>query len=188
MLSSMRWASIASVSLVCSISCFSSSDDDGEGAGSGGPCGGEPAALSGVTAVHNAVRAEVSQGGALPPLEWSCEVAAVAQAYADELARDGCPLVHSGTAYGENLYWSSNASTVDDVVGAWAEERACYSYGQFPDQCTPMPGQCEDCGHYTQIVWRDTRRLGCGVARCGEAEVWVCNYDPPGNYLGEYPY
>jgi len=178
--------SLLAACCVLLLGCESSDDDDGNGAG--GPCNGEPAAVAGITAAHNSLRTSVDSATSLPPLEWSCEVAAVAQAYANELAREGCSLEHSSNGYGENLYWSSGDSDAQDAVGAWSEEVACYTYAEFPDQCTPVAGQCDSCGHYTQIVWRDSLRLGCGVARCGEAEVWVCNYDPPGNYLGEFPY
>ena len=44
------------------------------------------------------------------------------------------------------------------------------------------------CGHYTQVVWRKSLRVGCGMATCGATEVWVCNYDPAGNWDGERPY
>jgi hypothetical protein len=35
-------------------------------------------------------------------------------------------------------------------------------------------------------VWRGTTQLGCGMAQCGGNDIWVCNYDPPGNYQNEY--
>jgi pathogenesis-related protein 1 len=44
------------------------------------------------------------------------------------------------------------------------------------------------CGHYTQIVWRNTKAVGCAVGGKGAREVWVCDYDPPGNYVGQRPY
>ncbi len=48
------------------------------------------------------------------------------------------------------------------------------------------------CGHYTQIVWKNTERIGCGKAtarRDGIFKVyWVCQYDPSGNYVGQRPY
>ena len=50
------------------------------------------------------------------------------------------------------------------------------------------------CGHYTQLVWRDSVRIGCAVHRCsplpgfGPADLIVCEYDPPGNWVGEKPY
>jgi hypothetical protein len=160
-------------------------------AGDPGECE-EAGVMVGITAAHNAVRdtVEPPNGMALPPLEWSCEVADVAQAYANDLAANmNCDLVHSAGDYGENLFWSSGFQpTPQEVVDAWASEEPCYSYDVFPDQCSEVPGQCDVCGHYTQMVWRDTERVGCGMAECGQAQVWVCNYDPPGNYLDQYPY
>ena len=44
------------------------------------------------------------------------------------------------------------------------------------------------CGHYTQIVWGTTRAVACAVATDRRREVWVCNYDPPGNIVGYRPY
>jgi len=47
------------------------------------------------------------------------------------------------------------------------------------------------------VVWRGSARLGCGVAKCSKNspfsgfpdwQLWVCNYDPPGNYVGQRPY
>ena len=180
------------------------SDDDGEGPGSGtqvgsgpgsggaGPTsssgagastGDEPGQLMGITAAHNQVRRAVDTATQIPDLVWSPAVAEVAQWYADELASAGCPLQHSDSDYGENLFWGSGSYTPEEVVGAWAEEIACFTYTTFPESCG-----CT-CGHYTQIVWRDTTELGCGIGACpGGGEVWVCNYDPPGNFLGQMPY
>ncbi|MBV9296765.1 MAG: hypothetical protein JO145_14435, partial [Acidobacteriaceae bacterium] len=44
------------------------------------------------------------------------------------------------------------------------------------------------CGHYTQVVWRDTREVGCGMVHDARREVWVCDYAPYGNIVGERPY
>ncbi|MCA9606032.1 MAG: hypothetical protein KC619_10580 [Myxococcales bacterium] len=153
------------------------------------PRGNEPGRLAGITAAHNAVRARVGATPALPPLTWSPDLAAHAQRWADRLAANGCGLQHSGDAYGENLagYGGIEASP-DRVVEGWASEQRCYTFGPFQrgDRCE---GNCGACGHYTQVVWRGTRRVGCGVATCdGGREVWVCKYDPPGNMIGERPY
>jgi hypothetical protein len=67
-----------------------------------------------------------------------------------------------------------------DVVGDWASETRDYSYPT--NTCAGV------CGHYTQLIWSDTREVGCAVARDPAREVWVCNYDPPGNWVGERPY
>ncbi|KAF6026089.1 CRISP3 [Bugula neritina] len=37
-------------------------------------------------------------------------------------------------------------------------------------------------GHYTQMVWAETTRIGCGVQTCnGSTPFYVCNYGPSGN-------
>ncbi|MEM8642530.1 MAG: CAP domain-containing protein [Cyanobacteria bacterium P01_G01_bin.54] len=137
---------------------------------------------------HNAVRAEVG----LPPLSWSPEVAAIAQDWADHLANNGFTMQHRSARdrqqynIGENLFWSAGQqSTPTQVVNSWASEKKDYNYRN--NTCNAI------CGHYTQIVWRDTTLVGCGMVggnhpQYGRQEIWVCNYNPPGNYVGQKPY
>lgn len=149
---------------------------------------GEPGRLSGITAAHNVVRRATGDG--LRDLEWNEDIAATAQGWADELASRGCrSLVHSGTAgLGENIAaFGGTVGNAERVVDMWVSERDCYTYGTFM-QSDSCEGACVGCGHYTQVVWQRSRRLGCGFASCGDAAVWVCNYDPPGNVLGQTPY
>ena len=76
---------------------------------------------------------------------------------------------------------NSRIGNIDDP--GLASERSNYSY----DSNSCAPG--EDCGHYTHIVWRDTREVGCGVATGADGSgVWVCNYNPAGNVDSESPY
>ena len=155
--------------------------------GGGGGTALEPDQIDAFVAAHNEARAAVlpAPDPALPPLEFDAELAATAQQWS---AR--CLFEHSeGTGLGENLAIFSGAeSTPEDVVDAWASENAFFDY----DANTCANG--EQCGHYTQIVWRETARVGCGVSSCNFAELggeglfWVCNYDPPGNFIGERPY
>lgn len=155
----------------------------------------EPAFFAGITAAHNAVRAAVATDVPLPDLRWSPTVAEVAQTWADSLAQN-CGFEHSSQAeYGENLYkaWGLQ-STPERVVQGWAAELACWDYGPVSlaaencDMACTADLNASGCGHYTQIVWRDTQEVGCGYATCDDAEIWVCNYYPPGNYLGQEPY
>lgn len=181
------------------VACSSGGDGDSGAGGAGGePWGNggsaststgtpsnEPGALNGITALHNEARANVNPPASspIPPLVWDPALAAIAQAYADK-----CVFEHSGGSYGENLYASSGGSTPADVVGSWVSEVADYDYAT--DSCSGV------CGHYTQVVWAKSQKLGCGVTTCtqnspfggGSWENWVCNYDPPGNYVGEKPY
>ena len=116
----------------------------------------------------------------LPPLVWSNELAEAAQQWADKLLVEGL-FMHSDMAYGENLYKITGcATTAAHVVTVWTTELQNYNYRE--NTCSG------ECGHYTQIVWRETRKVGCGVARSSNQEIWACEYDPPGNVIGEWPY
>lgn len=152
------------------------------GAASGGSTSGagEPEVMKGMTAAHNAVR--LAADPSMPELVWDAEVAAVAQAHADALRDDDCAFHHSSSPYGENIYWASGfAIAPSDVVDSWASEEADYDYDS--NSCSAV------CGHYTQIVWAKSLRLGCGTSICSDnSEIWVCNYDPPGNFNGQPPY
>lgn len=143
----------------------------------------ESGRFAGITAAHNRVRARLK----IAPLEWSPELARFAQKWADKLARKGCDLQHrprtgpDAQRFGENIFAISGApATPDAVVDAWAAE--VKGYDARTHRCKGV------CGHYTQVVWRTSERLGCGLATCGDTEVWVCNYDPRGNWNGERPY
>ncbi|KAF5731876.1 hypothetical protein HS088_TW18G00562 [Tripterygium wilfordii] len=126
---------------------------------------------------HNAARAQVNVG----PMAWDDGVANYAQNYANQRKGD-CNMVHSGgKQYGENLAWSSGDITATDAVNMWVAEKANYNYES--NSCNGV------CGHYTQVVWRKSVRLGCARVGCDNGGTFViCSYDPPGNYNGELPY
>jgi uncharacterized protein YkwD len=117
----------------------------------------------------------------VPPLAWSERLAGFAQEWADYLATHQQFSHRRNSPYGENLFEITGASASPaEVVNDWAAESTNYQYRS--NACRGV------CGHYTQIVWRDTQRVGCAAARSGRTEVWVCNYDPPGNWIGKRPY
>ena len=140
----------------------------------------EPRAFAGMLAAHNAPRRALG----LPPLQWSTQAAELAQGWARHLQADHCRMYHSGTAgVGENLAWASGQHlSVAQVVAMWVDEARDYDLARNACRAGAM------CGHYTQVVWRSTRFVGCAMARCADAEIWVCNYSPPGNYVGQRPY
>jgi pathogenesis-related protein 1 len=137
----------------------------------------QPSIAATMVDAHNRVRVQVG----VPPLIWSDQLAGVAQEWANRLINTGQFSHRPGNRYGENLYAISGAiAAPNQVVAAWANEAHSYD---------PRSGVCRGvCGHYTQIVWRQTRAVGCAVARDGYREVWACNYDPPGNVIGYRPY
>jgi uncharacterized protein YkwD len=128
-------------------------------------------------AAHNAIRSKAG----VPALVWSDKLAAVAQEWANTLIAEKRFDHRPKSKYGENMYRLDGArETPQKVVDRWAAEARNYDY---------KANRCKgECGHYTQIVWKSTREVGCAVARGGSREVWVCNYDPPGNYVGQRPY
>ncbi|KAJ7060718.1 CAP domain-containing protein [Mycena amicta] len=120
---------------------------------------------------HNTLRAE---HGA-KPLVWDIASANAAQRWANH-----CEFQHSQGqvgSYGENLAIGSRPYTIEEATTAWASER--YHYGQP--------------SHFTQMVWKNTTRVGCAVAFCpniyseyGGADYYVCEYYPAGNVIGQF--
>jgi len=173
---------------------------------------GETGVFVGMTAAHNAIRAEVSVNPPLPDLSWSEDLAQFAQEWADNLANAancGTIFHRDQRMYGENIAFRGSSRltkeyAAEEAVQSWADEIECWEYGTIlgnnaptasSESCDPV---CIDlqhssgCGHYTQLVWRNTREVGCGYAQCVDGnftdEIWVCNYSPPGNFIGQTPY
>lgn len=133
----------------------------------------------------------------VPPLQWSRHLAIHAQSWADK-----CTNTHSGQGNGENLatfaQWSFDPRDPKKEVDtlrmtnrqvfeqAWYCEVKQYNFdrpalaGGFTQNCAPPTN-----GHFTQVVWKSTRFVGCGVKVCqinGHAtHYWVCQYSPGGN-------
>jgi len=129
---------------------------------------------------HNKVRADVR----LKPLVWDSGLAAYAQQWADHLATTTCKMKHrQPNDFGENLYiGTAGYYTAVDAAKAWESEKKDYRGGVIKEK------NDKPVGHYTQMVWRNTKKVGCGEAMCSGMLLVACNYDPPGNYLGEKPY
>lgn len=162
--------------------------DDAPGSPDAAPVEGEPPGLEGTTAAHNQVRAEVG----VEPLVWDPALAVIAQGWAEQCVDQQAPtglIDHNpdrSDTYpeyvGENIYGSGGPATGVDAVALWAAEKADYDYDS--NTCSGV------CGHYTQIVWRATTKVGCGIHTCPGLQYGntvVCNYAPGGNSGGR-PY
>jgi uncharacterized protein YkwD len=143
----------------------------------GTACAQSQSLPGGMLQAHNSIR----RGLSLPALAWSDRLAARAQQWAETLLVKNQFLHTPKPLYGQNLFEITGAhASPAQVVREWASESRSYDYRS--NRCNGT------CGHYTQIVWRDTREVGCGVARSAQREVWVCDYSPPGNWIGRRPY
>jgi len=128
---------------------------------------------------HNEVRRKLG----LPDLQWSPDLAAKAQKWADVLAASG-ELIGEGIV-GQNVGWTRPPGALRGtfmVVQAWADGVNNFDY----DSNTCITNK--KCRSYVQIVWRATTKVGCGAAHDATYDFWVCNYDPPGNVIGSRPY
>lgn len=70
-----------------------------------------------------------------------------------------------------------NIDNLEQAVDSWAEEHSDYNH--FTGEC--VEGRM--CGHYTQVVWEDTTRVGCAITECEDVQgiSWggsliVCQY------------
>ena len=143
-----------------------------------------PPEISEILDAHNAYRAEVG----VPGLSWSSSLANSAQAWADYLA-DANIIEHSqANGYGENIWAGTrDAYSLTDMVNSWGSEKRYFIPNQpFPNLSTT--GNWVDVGHYTQIVWRNTTEVGCGLSRSSNMDVFVCQYTPSGNFSGQEPF
>ncbi|ASC70774.1 hypothetical protein XM38_017210 [Halomicronema hongdechloris C2206] len=132
---------------------------------------------------HNRYREDVG----VPPLAWSPPLAESAQAWAEHLAATNSFAHSAAGGYGENIWkGTAGAYELSDMVDSWGAEKQYFvSDGVFPAVATT--GNWRDVGHYTQIIWRQTTEVGCGLASGQGWDVLVCQYTPPGNYIGQPP-
>src|SRR5262249_17767280 len=134
-------------------------------------------------------------------LDWDDDLALVVQnwvdrcvwAHNDNRSSEYAALAGGNTYVGENLavYLTTGAppGPGNFAMGGGSGEQANYPYGPLDN------ASAQRSGHYTQLVWADTHRVGCGLAVCpGSAFGYPnsytayylgCDYAPGGNYLGE---
>lgn len=127
--------------------------------------------------VHNDERKRLG----IPPLEWDESIANSCLEYANYLLKIN-QLQHAETEYGENLFggYSSdpNQYNLKDAALAWLSEKKSFKENKYTYQC----------GHYTQMIWRNTQKVGAAiVSENGKCYV-VARYFPPGNYINQKVY
>lgn len=194
------WLRIFAVALFCATSSFIQP-----------AAAHSPAAISEVTRLealraHNAVRRRVAQAESqrlgstvdIPTMQWSKEIAVVAQDWADKQALrlqagQSRPEHRPNNAYGENMFWQWSEPNLPDespiaAITWWDSEQQYYDYDA--NTCTAPADKT--CGHYTQLVWSASGYLGCGQSTWSQDGknyvLWVCNYSSAGNIIGQRPY
>ncbi|XP_041367728.1 cysteine-rich venom protein kaouthin-2-like [Gigantopelta aegis] len=125
---------------------------------------------------HNEYRSNVSPTASnMLQMSWDVETAMIAQLWAEQ-----CKLKHdSGDkrvipgkfSLGQNI--AMGATSWLEALTLWENEKTKFHFG--------TGNNFEEVGHYTQMVWANTNKVGCGVAKCGTSNFHVCNYGPAGN-------
>lgn len=133
--------------------------------------------------VHNSARLAAGVGS----LAWDRRLEADAASYARYLAARNVFLHSSRQSRGdtgENLWMGTHgAFSVESMFGGWLSEGTRFRAGVFP--AVSRSGNWHDVGHYTQIVWPQTRSVGCAIASNRSFDFLVCRYWPSGNVHGQ---
>ena len=119
-------------------------------------------------------------------LVWDDSIANFAKEWAVFLASQNKGLKHRNhNTYGENLAsFNGYDFSADFGVNLWVKEKKVYKYAPIKNNENQKA-----IGHYTQLVWKTSTKVGCAcVQSVSKTFYFVCNYDPPGNYIGEFPY
>jgi len=129
---------------------------------------------------HNDYR----QKHGVPPLKLDKKLSSYAEEWAKKLAREDTFEHRTNQELGENLYcsWSSNPKAKcpgDKPVDSWYSEIKKYNFGAEPTNLSS--------GHFTQVVWKNSKKLGIGKAKNKNGKtIVVANYEPAGNWIGQY--
>ncbi|XP_058118515.1 Golgi-associated plant pathogenesis-related protein 1-like [Anopheles ziemanni] len=127
---------------------------------------------------HNELRAKHSAA----PLVLDPAICQYAQEWANTLASRNVMQHRTNGKYGENLFaqFGNTNVTASQAVDSWYNEIKYYQFG------ASQPHNFSQVGHFTALVWKNSRRLGVGIASRGSNVYVVCNYDPAGNFMGQY--
>ncbi|XP_023237314.1 cysteine-rich venom protein LIO1-like [Centruroides sculpturatus] len=127
--------------------------------------------------LHNMYRRKVSiPASNMKYMEWNEDLAAIAQDWANQCIWDHGNLEHSKfDRMGQNLY-KGYTRDPHQAMKLWFDEYVFYNFHDA--SCKPN----EQCGHYTQVVWANSRLVGCAL----KLNCWhnyrfyiACNYYPP---------
>ncbi|XP_069865868.1 Golgi-associated plant pathogenesis-related protein 1 isoform X1 [Dipodomys merriami] len=117
----------------------------------------------------------------VPPLKLSKKLNREAQQYSEALASTRI-LKHSPESSrgqcGENLAWASYDQTGQEVADRW--------YGEIKNYNFQQPGFTSGTGHFTAMVWKNTKTMGVGKASASDGSSFVvARYFPAGNIVNQ---
>ncbi|XP_006013559.1 GLI pathogenesis-related 2, like [Latimeria chalumnae] len=116
-----------------------------------------------------------------PALKLCNKLSKEAQQYAEALASTRV-LKHSAESSrgqcGENLAWASYDQSGKEVADNWYNEIKNYNFN--------CPGFTSGTGHFTAMVWKNTKKMGVGKAAASDGSSFVvARYFPAGNIVNQ---
>jgi len=157
--------------------------------------------------IHNRLRNRVASNQTIQfpaanmmVMQWDSELANIAQRWADQCrfehdcadCRRVGPSIEDTVGQSVFMDWNLQKGGVLDwnrTIHTWFDEISV-----FPDNVTSAVERFQfnsthQSGHYTQLVWARTNRVGCGVITFTRDErqqtLYVCNYGEMGNFLNQ---
>jgi len=193
---------VDALGLICGPFTKRTAPGPGTGAAAGGGCTGLTGEEKAICDQHNVLRAKHG----VPALTWSTALAGnaknwVAGCHTQKNANGDEFFCHQNKGFGcgtdpnynfgENLswFWGTPQLTPEEVVNGWYCEINAYDFNNPQIGVGVMFG-CDNnpnkvTGHFTQVVWKSSQRLGCAKNTCplggNSATLWACEYDPAGN-------
>ncbi|KAI6353009.1 hypothetical protein MCOR25_009212 [Pyricularia grisea] len=132
---------------------------------------------------HNAARAEVKDGQKRDPMQWDKGLEDAARKWAKHLADRNQGLEHAQDrdGKGENLAGRiMEGDAMEKASKMWIDEKKDYKCG-VKIQTYIDNGNFGKIGHYTQVIWPKTTKVGIAV----EGGFVVARYSEAGNMMSE---
>lgn len=147
---------------------------------------------------HNKLRSMVATGATPQPpaanmmeMEWDEELAAIAQRHADQCKFEhDCPDCRKVSRFsvGQNLFVSygniRDGTDWKQPMEAWFDEEI----RDFPSSHISPFKYVQKAGHFSQLAWATTTKVGCGLTTYTHGKfvgrMYVCNYGKAGNMIG----
>lgn len=127
-----------------------------------------------ILTTHNILR---NRHEKIANLTWNNTLASYAAKFVAAYDCASGTIEHSDYDFGENI---AIGLSLNGSVNGWYNEIKSYDFSKSEFS--------ESTGHFTQVVWKNTKQVGCAVRYCNSywGNLTVCEYDPSGNWDGEF--
>ncbi|XP_063690846.1 venom allergen 5-like isoform X1 [Bolinopsis microptera] len=119
-------------------------------------------------------------------LMWSEECAQHARNWVKKLLQQDALIHDTQSGMGENCGYFNSSSAPSKSDTTWAVNVCNMWYNEIEKYDFGVNEYQQRTGHFTQMIWKSTEKMGCAIAKRGTRVYVVANYYPPGNWVGKY--